>query len=85
MESAVAGLFVVLAATAVTGAAWLLVLGCTGHGLKDACSSAATTSPTPDGGPFCAAVDWLLPPSSSSPSLPGWVFTCSHGCLGVSR
>ena len=36
IECAVAGLFVLLAATAVAGTAWLLVLGYTGHGLKDA-------------------------------------------------
>jgi hypothetical protein len=35
IEAAVAGLFVVVAAAAVTGPAWLLVLGFTGHGLKD--------------------------------------------------
>jgi hypothetical protein len=36
VESAVAGLFVVLAATTVTATAWLLVLAYIGHGLKDA-------------------------------------------------
>ncbi len=35
VESGVAGVFVVLAAIAVTGPAWLLMLGFTGHGLKD--------------------------------------------------
>jgi hypothetical protein len=35
VESGVAGAFVVLAAMGVTGSAWLLVLGFTGHGLKD--------------------------------------------------
>src|SRR2546421_4821983 len=35
VESAVAGTFVVLAAAAVTGSAWLLVAGFAGHGLKD--------------------------------------------------
>ncbi|MGH9066608.1 MAG: hypothetical protein ACRD0J_03670, partial [Acidimicrobiales bacterium] len=34
-EASVAGLFVVMAAAAVTGPAWLLVIGFTGHGLKD--------------------------------------------------
>jgi hypothetical protein len=61
VESAVAGLFVVLAATAVTATAWLLVLGYTGHGLKDAWQErrqyVANTRWWP---PFCAAVDWLL-------------------------
>jgi hypothetical protein len=61
VESAVAGLFVVLAATAVTGVAWLLVLGYIGHGLKDAWQQyrqyVANTRWWP---PFCAAVDWLV-------------------------
>ena len=61
IECAVAGLFVLLAATAVTGTAWLLVLGYTGHGLKDAWQQrrqyVANTRWWP---PFCAAVDWLL-------------------------
>jgi hypothetical protein len=61
VECAVAALFVVLAATAVTATAWLLVLGYTGHGLKDAWQQrrqyVANTRWWP---PFCAAVDWLL-------------------------
>ena len=61
VETAVAGLFVVLATTAVTATAWLLVLGYTGHGLKDAWQQrrqyVANTRWWP---PFCAAVDWLL-------------------------
>jgi hypothetical protein len=61
VETAVAGLFVVLALTAVTATAWLLVLGYTGHGLKDAWQQrrqyVANTRWWP---PFCAAVDWLL-------------------------
>jgi hypothetical protein len=35
VECAVASVFVVLAAIAVTGTAWLLVLAYVGHGLKD--------------------------------------------------
>jgi hypothetical protein len=35
IESSVAGLFVVVAAAAVTGSPWLLVVGLAGHGLKD--------------------------------------------------
>ena len=61
VESTVAGLFVLLAATAVTGTAWLMVLGYVGHGLKDAWQErrqyVANTRWWP---PFCAAVDWLL-------------------------
>ena len=61
VESAVAGLFVVLAATSITATAWLLVLGYAGHGLKDAWQQhrqyVANTRWWP---PFCAAVDWLV-------------------------
>jgi hypothetical protein len=61
VESAVAGGFVVLAATAVTGTAWLMVVGYAGHGLKDAWQErrqyVANTRWWP---PFCAAVDWLV-------------------------
>jgi hypothetical protein len=61
VECAVAGLFVLLAATTVTATAWLLVLGYTGHGLKDAWQQrrqyVANTRWWP---PFCAAVDWLV-------------------------
>src|SRR5207302_3471544 len=35
LESSVTGIFVIVAAAAVTGSPWLLVLGLTGHGLKD--------------------------------------------------
>ena len=61
VECAVAGLFVLVATTGVTGTAWLLVLGYTGHGLKDAWQQhrqyVANTRWWP---PFCAAVDWLV-------------------------
>jgi hypothetical protein len=61
VECAIAGLFVVLAATAVTATAWILVLGFTAHGLKDAWQEhshfVANTRWWP---PFCAAVDWLV-------------------------
>ena len=60
VESA-SGRFVVVAATAVTGTAWLLVLGYAGHGLKDSWQErshyVANTRWWP---PFCAAVDWLV-------------------------
>src|SRR5947207_10915601 len=35
VESSVAGIFVVVAAAAITATPWLLVVGLTGHGLKD--------------------------------------------------
>ena len=43
VESAVAGLFVVLGASAITATAWLLVLGYAGHGLKDAWHPSTST------------------------------------------
>jgi hypothetical protein len=61
VECAVAGGFVVLAATAVTGTARLMVVGYAGHGLKDAWQErrqyVANTRWWP---PFCAAVDWVV-------------------------
>lgn len=61
VECTVAGVFVLLAATAVTATAWLLVIGYAGHGLKDAWQErthyVANTRWWP---PFCATVDWLV-------------------------
>jgi hypothetical protein len=61
VESSVTFAFVLLAAAAVTGSAWLLVLGYAGHGLKDFWQErshyVAGTRWWP---PFCAAVDWLV-------------------------
>lgn len=61
VECAVAGVFVVLAATAVTATAWILVLGFAAHGFKDTWQQrshyVANTRWWP---PFCAAVDWLV-------------------------
>ena len=59
-EAGVAALFVVIAAAAVTGPAWLLVIGFTGHGLKDLWQHrhhyVANTRWWP---PFCLVVDWV--------------------------
>ena len=58
-ESCIAALFVLVARAAVTGPAWLLVLGFTGHGLKDLWQHrrhyVANTRWWP---PFCLVVDW---------------------------
>jgi hypothetical protein len=58
VECAVAAVFVVVAAAAVTGPPWLLVLGLVGHGLKDLWQHrtgfVAGTRWWP---PFCAVVD----------------------------
>lgn len=60
VETTVAGVFVVIAAAAVTGSAWLLVLGLTGHGLKDLWQHrshyVANTRWWP---PFCMTIDWV--------------------------
>jgi hypothetical protein len=60
LESSVAGIFVIVAAAAVTGSPWLLVLGLTGHGLKDLWQHrrrfVANTRWWP---PFCLVVDWV--------------------------
>jgi hypothetical protein len=60
VETAVASVFVVIAAVAVTGSAWLLVAGLAGHGLKDLWQHrtgfVANTRWWP---PFCAAVDFV--------------------------
>jgi hypothetical protein len=61
VETLVASVFVVLAATAVTGTAWLLVVAFVAHGCKDLwqhrTNFVANTRWWP---PFCATVDWLV-------------------------
>jgi len=61
VESSVAGLFVLIAAAAVTGSPWLLVLGLGGHGLKDLWQHrrqfVANMRWWP---PFCLVVDWAV-------------------------
>jgi fucose 4-O-acetylase-like acetyltransferase len=60
VESSVAAAFVIVAAAAVTGSPWLLVLGLTAHGLKDLWQYrrqfVANTRWWP---PFCLVVDWV--------------------------
>ena len=60
VESSVASIFVIVAAAAVTGSPWLLVLGLTAHGLKDLWQHrrrfVANTRWWP---PFCLVVDWV--------------------------
>lgn len=61
VESGVATIFVVIAAAAVTGSPWLLVLGLAGHGVKDTWQHrrqfVAGTRWWP---PFCLAVDFTV-------------------------
>ena len=59
-ESSVASVFVLVAAVAVTGSVWLIVLGLVGHGFKDLWQHrrqfVANTRWWP---PFCAVTDWV--------------------------
>jgi hypothetical protein len=61
VETAVTSGFVILAAVAVTGTAWLLVAGLVGHGLKDLWQHrtgfVANTRWWP---PFCASIDFVV-------------------------
>src|SRR3954468_22174696 len=61
LESGVATVFVVVAAAAVTGSPWLLVIGLAGHGVKDVWQHrthfVANTRWWP---PFCMVVDWVV-------------------------
>lgn len=60
VETIVAGVFVLVAAAAVTGWAWFLVIGYAGHGCKDLWQHrnhfVANTRWWP---PFCAVADWI--------------------------
>jgi hypothetical protein len=61
VETGVAGMFVVVAAAAVTGSPWLLVAGLAGHGCKDLWQHrhrfVANTRWWP---PFCLVIDWMV-------------------------
>jgi hypothetical protein len=61
VEAGIAAVFVVVAAAGVTGPAWLLVAGLTGHGFKDLWQHrhqyVANTRWWPS---FCLVVDWVV-------------------------
>jgi hypothetical protein len=61
VESSIAFAFVFVAAAAITGSPWLLVVGLAGHGLKDLWQHrthfVANTRWWP---PFCMVVDWVV-------------------------
>ena len=61
VETGVASMFVIIAAAAVTGTPWLLVVGLAGHGVKDLWQHrthfVANTRWWP---PFCLAVDFVV-------------------------
>jgi hypothetical protein len=61
VESAVATVFVVIAAAAITGSPWLLVLGFVGHGLKDLWQHRRQfVTKTRWWPPFCLVIDWVV-------------------------
>jgi hypothetical protein len=76
VETGVASMFVIIAAAAVTGTPWLLVVGLAGHGLKDLWQHrrqfVANTRWWP---PFCLVFDWRSRQSSRSRSSPAFNFT----------
>ena len=61
VETGVAGMFVIVAAAAITSTPWLLVAGLAGHGFKDLWQHrrqfVANTRWWP---PFCLVVDWAV-------------------------
>jgi hypothetical protein len=61
VESGVASAFIIIAAAAITGTPWLLVVGLAGHGLKDLWQHrthfVANTRWWP---PFCLVIDWVV-------------------------
>ena len=61
VESSVTFAFVLVAAVAITGTPWLLVIGLAGHGFKDLWQHrthfVSTTRWWP---PFCMVVDWVV-------------------------
>ena len=60
-ECSVTALFVIVAASAVTGTPWLLVIAYVAHGVKDVWQHRRQfVSGTRWWPPFCAAVDWLV-------------------------
>jgi hypothetical protein len=59
-ESSVASIFVVVAAVAVTGSVWLIVVGLGGHGVKDLWQHRSQfVTNTRWWPPFCVVVDWV--------------------------
>jgi hypothetical protein len=60
VETAVAAVFVVVAAVAITVSPWLIVAGLAGHGVKDAVQHrTGFVNGTRWWPPFCAAVDFV--------------------------
>jgi hypothetical protein len=60
VESSLAASFVVVAAVAVTGSAWLLVAGLAAHGLQDLWQHRTRyVTGTRWWPPFCVAVEWV--------------------------
>ena len=61
VETGVASVFVIIAAAAITGTSWLLVIGLAGHGFKDLWQHRSHfVSNTRWWPPFCLVVDWVV-------------------------
>jgi hypothetical protein len=61
VESAVASIFIVIAAVAITGSVWFFVLGIFGHGLKDLWQHrSGFVADTRWWPPFCLVVDFVV-------------------------
>src|SRR3954470_11502110 len=61
VESSVTFAFVLVAAVAITGTPWLLVIGLAGHGFKDLWQHRTNFLSTTRGAPpFCMVVDWVV-------------------------
>ena len=75
IETGVASVFVVIAAVAVTGSAWLAVAGLAGHGLKDLWQHRTEfVANTRWWAPFCAAVDFVAAAAIALMILTGFRF-----------
>jgi hypothetical protein len=78
VETGVASMFVIIAAAAVTGTPWLLVIGLAGHGSRTSGSTAVSLLPTHAGGLLSAL--WLIWRSRrSSP------WRSSSACISTAR
>jgi hypothetical protein len=61
VETGVASFFIVVAAAAITGTPWLLVVGLAGHGVKDLWQHRSQfVNNTRWWPPFCLVVDWAV-------------------------
>jgi hypothetical protein len=60
VETGVASMFVIIAAAAVTGTPWLLVVGLAGHGVKDLWQHRRHFVANTRWWPLCLVVGWVV-------------------------